>query len=202
MGKHSSEKEKGKGKTILLSIIFVIILSIIAVLVYNNFFVNKNNPEDAINTTFQALKTYDKETANKYIDYNQLLYSLDEMIVNEKNDGVCRELFKDMEWKIEGIEVDNDTATVIVEVTNKDFIKVMTSWMKKMIGEKAKGTQVTTEISMQKLENALSETKDCKTEMKKINLVKEENNWKIVIDESLRDLVYPSIDSVATALTK
>ena len=78
----------------------------------------------------------------------------------------------------------------------------MTSWMKKMIGEKAKGTQVTTEISMQKLENALSETKDCKTEMKKINLVKEENNWKIVIDESLRDLVYPSIDSVATALTK
>ena len=122
MGKHSSEKEKGKGKTILLSIIFVIILSIIAVLVYNNFFVNKNNPEDAINTTFQALKTYDKETANKYIDYNQLLYSLDEMIVKEKNDGVCRELFKDMEWKIEGIEVDNDTATVIVEVTNKDFI--------------------------------------------------------------------------------
>lgn len=201
MGKHSSESKSGKGKKVFFVIIFLTLLVAIGIVIYNNM-INKQTPEDSINNAFKAMKLYDVDNANKYIDYNQLIYSLDEMLVQGKNERVCKELFKNLEWKIENTEVKNDKATAIVEVTNKDFIKVITNWMKKIIGEKAKGNQITIDVSLQKLENALSETEEITTVMKKINLIKEGDIWKIEVDEELRALVYPSIDSVATALTQ
>ena len=201
MGKHSSESKSGKGKKVFFVIIFLILLVAIGIVIFNNM-ISKQTPEDSINNAFQAIKSYDVDNANKYIDYNQLIYSLDEMLVQGKNEGVCKELFKDLEWKVENTEVNNDKATAIVEVKNKDFIKVMTNWMKKIIGEKAKVNQITIDVSLQKLENALSETGEVTTVMKKINLTKEDDTWKIIVDEELRSLVYPSIDSVATSLTQ
>ena len=199
MGKHSSESKSVKGKKVFFVIIFLTLLVAIGIVIYIDIF-NKQTPEDSINNAFKAMKLYDVDNANKYIDYNQLIYSLDEMLVQGKNEGVCKELFKNLEWKIENTEVNNDKATAIVEVTNKNFIKVMTNWMKKIIGEKAKGNQITIDVSLQKLENALSETEEVSTVMKKINLIKEGDIWKVEVDEELRALVYPSIDSVATAL--
>lgn len=200
MGKHSSESKSGKGKKVIFILIFIILLLAIGIVIDN--IINRQTPEDSINKAFQSIKTHDIENANKHIDYNQLVCSLDEMLVQGENEGVCKELFKNLEWKVENTEINNEKATAIVEATNKDFIKVMTNWMKKIIGEKAKGNQITIDVSLKKLENALSETEEVSTVMKKINLRREDEIWKIEVDEELRALVYPSIDSVASALTQ
>ena len=100
------------------------------------------------------------------------------------------------------VETKNNNAVVTVEMTNKDYIKVITNWMKKMIGEKARGEEITDELLLQNLEATLAETTDTKTETKKVTLFKEKGKWKIIVDEELRNLIYPGIESVATTLNK
>lgn len=155
---------------------------------------------------FADLKNDNIEDADKYINYNQLIFSLDEMLAeeddNETKSAIKKELFKNIEWKILDIETKNDNVIATVEMTNKDYIKVITNWMKKMISEKARGEEITDEILLQNLETTLAETTDTKTETKKVTLMKEKGKWKIIVDEELRNLIYPGIESLATTLNK
>lgn len=205
MGKHSARREpekksKGSAKKVILVLGICILLGAIVYMGYT-----RNKPKTIINNLLTELKAGNKEAANNYTDYEQLIYSLDEMLTVEDNEQISaieKSLFDSIEWNIENIEIDGENATAVVEVTNKDFIKVITNWMKKVINEKAKGTEITEEISLQKLQDTLSETQERKTVIKKITLNKEEGNWKINVDENLRDLVYPGIDSVITVLNQ
>ena len=198
------KREKTKKKKfnsnfyILISIAILIIILILFLITRKD----TNEPINVANKTFDALKNNELDIASEYVDYRQLVNSLDEMLTTEDNSTIEKELFGNIEWEIKKVEKDNDRAVLTVELKNKDFVKVITKWMKKIIGEKAKGNQITIDVSLQKLENALSETGEVTKVMKKINLIKEDDTWKIVVDEELRSLVYPSIDSVATALTQ
>lgn len=199
MGKHSS-KDSNKTKKFFFIIMFAVV--IIGVILATRYYNIKKKPENSINNAFSAIKNANKDEANVYVDYEQIIYSLDEMLLEEENIGLEKELFGSIEWKIENIEIKSDNCTATVEVTNKDFIKVMTCWMKKMIGEKEQGKDITNELSLEMLKRALSETADLKTEIKKINLIKENENWKIEVNTELRNLIYPGIDSVINTLNQ
>ena len=213
MGRHSSNNKrnirqnqpKRRPKKSNFKMIFVVvIIAIIGMLVHNSNV--KKQPKKIINTAFSDLKTANIEDANKYINYNQLIYSLDGMLAkeddNEINSAIKKELFTNIEWEVLDVETKNNNAVVTVEMTNKDYIKVITNWMKKMIGEKARGEEITDELLLQNLEATLAETTDTKTETKKVTLFKEKGKWKIIVDEELRNLIYPGIESVATTLNK
>ena len=47
----------------------------------------------------------------------------------------------------------------------------------------------------------IDEEKNTKTILKKITISKEDD-WKIIVNDDLRDLVFPGIDSVATVLNE
>ena len=213
MGRHSSNNKrnirqnqpKRRPKKSNFKMIFVVvIIAIIGMLVHNSNV--KKQPKKIINTAFSDLKTANIEDANKYINYNQLIYSLDGMLAkeddNEINSAIKKELFTNIEWEVLDVETKNNNAVVTVEMTNKDYIKVITNWMKKMIGEKARGEEITDELLLQNLEATLAETTDTKTETKKVTLFKEKGKWKIIVDEELRNLIYRGIESVATTLNK
>ena len=213
MGRHSSNNKrnirqnqpKRRPKKSNFKMIFVVvIIAIIGMLVHNSNV--KKQPKKIINTAFSDLKTANIEDANKYINYNQLIYSLDGMLAkeddNEINSAIKKELFTNIEWEVLDVETKNNNAVVTVEMTNKDYIKVITNWMKKMIGEKARGEEITDELLLQNLEATLAETTDTKTETKKVTLFKEKGKWKIIVDEELRNLIYPGIESIATTLNK
>ena len=213
MGRHSSNNKrnirqnqpKRRPKKSNFKMIFVVvIIAIIGMLVHNSNV--KKQPKKIINTAFSDLKTANIEDANKYINYNQLIYSLDGMLAkeddNEINSAIKKELFTNIEWEVLDVETKNNNAVVTVEMTNKDYIKVITNWMKKMIGEKARGEEITDELLLQNLEATLAETTDTKTETKKVTLFKEKGKWKIIVDEELRNLIYPGIENVATTLNK
>lgn len=205
MGKHFSGNYTKKSKSKLIIVLVILAIITIGVGTYVYYInIQKKAPEIAINNTMQALKNYDIEKINSYLEYNQLLSSLDEMLINENIDTktVEKKLFESLEWNVENIEIDGEKATAVVEVNNKDFIEVVTDWMKKIVNERNKGTEVTDDVSLKKLEETLEETEIMENVIKKISLEKIENTWKIKIDGEFTNLVFPGLDSVINVLNK
>lgn len=205
MGRHSSGNytKKSKSKIIIaLTIIIIVIIGVSIYLYITNM--EKKGPEITINNMFNALKQSDESQVNEYLDYNKLLSSLDEMLVKEdvRNEEVEKKLFESIEWKIENIEADGETATAVVELTNKDFIEVVTAWMKKIVNVKNNGIELTDEVSLQKLQETLEETDTTKTVIKRISLEKVDEKWKVTVNEELTNLVFPGVDSVVSVLNK
>lgn len=216
MGKHAVERHEGRKRTTKrkqqrgtklksVTISFILLLCIIVGVSISLFASgNKRKVEETANNFFTAIKENNEEEANKYIDYGELLRSIDDIFTSRDNEevkNVEKELFKNIEWKIENIEVEKDTATAVVEVKNKDFKYVITRWMKEIVVSKSVQKEVTNELLLQKLEKSLKEEAAMKTEIKKITLNKNGEQWKIQVDEELRDLIYPGIDSVITGLS-
>lgn len=205
MGRHSSGNytKKSKSKIIIaLTIIIIVIIGVSIYLYITNM--EKKGPEITINNMFNALKQSDESKVNEYLDYNKLLSSLDEMLVKEdvRNEEVEKKLFESIEWKIENIEADGETATAVVELTNKDFIEVVTAWMKKIVNVKNSGIELTDEVSLQKLQETLEETDTTKTVIKRISLEKVDEKWKVTVNEEITNLVFPGVDSVVSVLNK
>lgn len=205
MGRHSSGNytKKSKSKIIIaLTIIIIVIIGVSIYLYITNM--EKKGPEITINNMFNALKQSDESQVNEYLDYNKLLSSLDEMLVKEdvRNEEVEKKLFESIEWKIENIEADGETATAVVELTNKDFIEVVTAWMKKIVNVKNSGIELTDEVSLQKLQETLEETDTTKTVIKRISLEKVDEKWKVTVNEEITNLVFPGVDSVVSVLNK
>ncbi len=96
MGKHSTGKyAKGrKEKVIALIAIVLVFISIITTVVIISLNNNSREIERVFNETFTALKELDKEKVNKYMDYDKLISSLDEMILeNPEDTELEKELF-------------------------------------------------------------------------------------------------------------
>lgn len=87
-------------------------------------------------------------------------------------------------------------------MTNKDFIEVVTAWMKKIVNVKNNGIELTDEVSLQKLQETLEETDTTKTVIKRISLEKVDEKWKVTVNEELTNLVFPGVDSVVSVLNK
>ena len=217
MGKHEVERRSARKETTknkrkehrgvkTKNIIIVLIIPCIIVGGVITFFSlnKKRNINETINNCFTAIREQNNDEANKYVNYENLLCSIDDVFANRESEEVInveKELFKNIEWKIENIEVEKDTATAVVEVKNKDFKYVITRWMKEIVVSKSVQKEVTNELLLQKLEKSLKEETTMKTEIKKITLNKNEEQWKIQVNEELRDLIYPGIDSVITGLS-
>ena len=205
MGKHTLEKKTNKVLTVAgILIILAIIISIVV------FFMSKNKtPEEKIEKTidscFTSLKSSDIEQANKYINYDELVSSFDEIIIENREEEISnieKELFKSIEWNIENIEIENDKATVVVEVTNKNFKDVITKWMEQLYTKQVSVQNISDEMALKELEDVLINENATKTEIKRITLNQNDENWKIEVNESLRDLMYPGIDIIFTVLNQ
>lgn len=203
MGKHSSENKKSlvNLKAIIFLILTILIISIIIVYIFNKLKVDEL--EDVINNFFSAIKENNSELVNKYSNYEELLASLDDMMLEENQaSNVEKQLFKNICWNIEKIDIEENRAFAIVQVTNKNFKNVITKWMKELVVSKSLGKEITNVLALEKLDKVLSEETETKTVIKKIELNKYNQNWMIEVNQELSDLVYPGIDSVIEVLKK
>ena len=106
------------------------------------------------------------------------------------------------QWNIENIEIENDKATAVIEVTNKNFKDVIIKWMEQMYTVQESDQNISDEIALKELEEVLLNENATKTEIKRITLNQIDANWKIEVNESLRDLMYPGIDIIFTILNQ
>ena len=204
MGKHSSGKitSNDKSKVKLMIMALIIIVCIIAFVIFKIYLEKK--PEDSINSFFVAIKESDVDLANKYADYKQLIDSLDEMILknveNSSEINVEKELFRNIEWNIENVEFEDNKAIAVVEVKNKNFKNIITKWMKELLNYKSSGDTITNDFALKKLKEVIIKENETKTVIKKVILNRKDGDWIIEINEDLRDLVYPGVDSVISVL--
>lgn len=205
MGKHS-EKKKNKNVKFKLIFLVIIILCTICGMIkgFKNLNIKSKEPQKAVEQFCIELKRINKNEVNKYVEYEKLLSSLDEMLLTNnspKVEEIEKLLFKEIEWNIKQAEIKEESATVTIELTNIDFKNIMIELMKKIVTQKAIQKEISTDIALEKLYEVLNESNNNKvTTTQDITLYKEKNNWRIEINENLVNLIYPGISDVVTAL--
>ena len=206
MPKHLKEIQANESKWIykIRNVMFFIlcICIIFVIIFYVCDKLKEKKPKAVINKFFTAIKENNKQLANEFSNYEELIDSFDTLIL--QNDGntlnLEKELFKNIIWNIDDVKIENNNAIVIVEVTNKNFKNIITKWMEEIVISKSVGEDITDEMALQKLEKILLQESEYKTGIKKITLKNEGEKWKIQVNEDLRDLVYPGIDSIIEVL--
>ena len=201
MGKHSIKKSKTKtNKGIILVIIIAILIIIFGIIRLIENSVNEKSKfieqEEIINNAFSALKNPNKKEIENYLDYATLISGLDESILQE-NVSLENYLFNSMEWSIENIKEENENIVVVVEVSNKDYRKIITEWLKEIVEVNEENNSISEVESLQILERILQED-NCgtRTVIKKIQLSQQNGNWRIIVNDDLINLLYPGIETV------
>ena len=201
MGKHSIKESKTKtNKGIILVIIIAILIIIFGIIRLIENSVNEKSKfieqEEIINNALSALKNLNKKEIENYLDYATLISGLDESILQE-NVSLENYLFNSMEWSIENIKEENENIVVVVEVSNKDYKKIITEWLKEIVEVNEENNSISEVESLQILERILQED-NCgtRTVIKKIQLSQQNGNWKIIVNNDLINLLYPGIETV------
>ncbi len=207
MGKHSIEKKKiNFGKGFIAVIILVLIIAVIIGIIYiikNN--TNSNNEFEEqgkiINSAFSNLKSFNIDEVEKYLNYSELISGLDKNIMEEKFINLQKNLFNTMEWSIENIKEEDGIVVAIVEVTNKNYKNIIIEWLKQIVELKSETEELSNEESLQVLEKILIENNNgTQSVIKKIQLMEQDGEWKIIVDDELINLVYPGIEAIDSVL--
>ncbi len=154
-------------------------------------------PDQAVTNALKAVKTLDKENIEKYLSYDQLTnYTEDEENALESEE-LLKQFFAKLDYKIVSSNVEENIATVKTEITNIDLKNVIGEYVKRAMAIvfenafKPEGEQLTEEAiqeqGIQILNDILKESQDkTVTNTVDIKLTKNEDGWKITMDETLQ----------------
>lgn len=202
-GKHTQKRNNKKILIISIIMVFIIISCSMAMLYTKIMNKDEDSIKKTINKAFNSLKTANIEEVDKYIDYKQLICSLDEMIIEENEDEVSqleKQLFNSIEWEIQDVIKEGNAFKVTVEMKNKNFKDILTKWMKEIVEKKEEKEVITNEYSLKTLEDIIEKNNTTKTITKEILVKKQKDEWQIIVNDDLRNLVYTGIESVATVI--
>lgn len=208
MGRHISDKnqrikkEKKTTGILIFFIVIVVIFSIIIAIRKNNV-KGSDDPVNEINIAFNYLKEGNAEKINEYIDYNQLIDSFDEIILQEPSQNskdVQKMLFDNLSWNIINVDVQEEKIIATVEVTNKDFKNVITKWMQNLVEKKETEEAIDNEVAMAELKEVLNRESETKKTTETIVLKKENEKWKVEMNDNFVNLVFPGIDIIQQLL--
>ena len=184
--------------------LYFIILIALTTIITTIIIINKPKTKvtNTINKAFNALKIGDIEGSKKYIDYNKLISILDNEILNEDNllkYSLNKELFKELNWKIQNIEIKENKITAEIETTNKDYSQIIMKFLENLIKQET----VTDDIYIEKLKEAvLNKEIETSKQVRKITLKKEEENLQIIVNDELGSVLFPKIENLDKVLSE
>lgn len=198
-----NKKEKtGKKSPVIPTVIVVVVVVLIAILL-TVMIVTSSAPKKSLEALLTNLKAGDFTKAQEYVSGD-----LDLGTVNS-NEEAQKLLFDKLNWKINKVtEVDENNATVEVEITTKDFQTVINNYMKKALDavkETITGGGTTESFSSADFENYFieelkNENIQTTTITTTVNAVKEDNKWKIVSDDALYNALLPGLQEAVNTL--
>ena len=110
-------------------------------------------------------------------------------------------LFDKLTWKISNILKEENTASVEVEITNKDFNQIISNYTQEALKIAFSGESFTQEEQNNKLKEQLkNEEIGTKTVTTTIQLVKQDGEWKVQADESLVNALLPGLQEAINSL--
>jgi len=162
---------------------------------------SKETPEQAVTNALNAVKNFDKDTAQKYLAYDKLFTDssdseADDLIKDEEN---LKLLVNKLSFKIISSIQEGDTATVKTEITNIDMAAIMGEYFQKAIAlafENAFGgadakSEEEMEAQAEQIFVDLMKRENNKMRVSTIDikLTRNENSWKIDTNEEFQDAI-------------
>lgn len=197
-------KEKGKKRGILARTIAVIlVLCIVIGLIY----LALPSPARVLEQCLRDLKAGNFEQVQQYVDYKELadipaLGGNEEKAENEAVNENEKLFYEDLQWCIKKIEKNGDEAKIEVEITNKNYKTIFQNYTKKVI-QKLFNNESTSEEEMEQylIEEFKNKNVDQVTTTQTITVQKQDGKWKVVVDENLRNAIYPGLAEAIETLT-
>lgn len=189
------EKAKSKNKKTWLSKILVVIIVLAIAALLTVMTVTSSDPKKSTDGLLNNLKAGDFETAQEFLSGTSL--------VNDNNfdEETEKLLFDKLEWKITKITQEDDSATIELEVTNKNFQTIISSYMQKALKAAFGGENVEqSEIENYFKDELKNEQVQKATNNVTIKAVKEDKKWKIVADDDLVDALLPGLRDAVNSI--
>ena len=196
---NKNEKEKSNKKIgywVGGIVLLVIVLAIVTALL-----LLPTTPEKTVEGMLNSLKNADFTGINKYVNYDEIVNE-SEMLQNSEMDEETQSLlFNKLTWKILNIAKEENTASVEVEITNKDFDKIISNYTQEALRIAFSGESFTQEEQNNKLKEQLkNEEIGTKTVTTTIQLIKQDGEWKVQADESLVNALLPGLQEAMNSL--
>ncbi len=195
--KEKNKKEKGRKRGILARIV-AIILVLAFVIGIISLAIPK--PVRMLEEMFKELKAGNFEKVEQYVDYTELS-NVSELETKENADKQ-KLLYDNLEWSIKKIEKGKDEVKVETEVTNKNFKTIIQNYTKKVIQNLFTSQDISMEDIEKYLEEELKNDKvDKITTTKVLTIKKQEGKWKVLVDDNLKEALYPGLQEALKLLT-
>lgn len=188
-------KQKKNQKWILILILILIIIALVVLLIYVSI-----TPKNTVNNTLNNLKNGKTKLVNLYVDYEELISVLDAGIIKSEAKEISeleKDCFNSLKWSITGESITDNTATVTVDITTKNFRQILLNWIEKISEKIENNYDISEEENLKLLAESIKEENVQEITTKgNINLERKGLLWQIVIDENLTNSLYPGLNQV------
>lgn len=197
-------KQSTKMATWIPTVITVVVVLVVAALL-TVMIVTSSAPKKSLDALLTNLKAGDFAKAQEYLSGEDFILSTDDL-----DQETQKLLFDKLNWKINKVtENDDNTATIEVEITTKDFQTIVNNYMQKALeavrgaitGSESSETFSSADFENYFIEELKNEEIEITTVNTTINAVKEDNNWKIVSDEDLVNALLPGLQETVDSLS-
>ncbi len=122
------------------------------------------------------------------------------MQAENANQELVKLMFEKLEWKVLNEKEEGETATVELEITNKDFKTIMGNVMQKAFKSALTGGATEEDVINYIVEELKNEETEIVTENATIELKKEDGKWKVADEEKFAYALLPRFQEVMDAL--
>lgn len=186
------KKQNDKARLIILGLIII----------FGIFFIINKSIESKISnsvvTFTEALSEGKRDIASQYVTEDSVSFlSFEEL---PQNQDLMNTFVKYLSVDIKKVKKDGNAAIVKAKISNKDFEKIMIKYMQEVVALSISSNDAG--ITDEELENKLlqylkeqfdSQENEILTNEVNINLVKVDGKWKIIIDDNLRNGLFPGM---------
>ena len=189
--KKKKPKKENKGMVVRILVIAIILLLIIALI-----YLAMKTPEKALTSMLKDLKSGDIEGVNQYVNFEEIsLKSALDMTESEEFSEKDKAFYESLEWDVKSVKKENDTATIEIEATNKDYETIFKNYIQSMFQKFINNENVSGDEELQLLLDELNkDTIGTRTVTENVTLTKVDGKWKITVDDNLMQVIYPGLE--------
>lgn len=188
---------------VLKIVLAILILAVVAVaVVFGILKLTAKNQADSVTGLVECLKDGDFQGANVYVNGD----NTEALGIDSETEDIemIKLFFTNLNLNIVEVTKDKDQAIVKAEITNKDLNTIMQNYMKKAL--ELAMSSINTSSTTEDMETQLQEyfkSQFTSTEIENVTtsvdivLTKVDKEWKVVIDEALRDALLPGLSELS-----
>lgn len=197
--KNKPETKKEKGNKVGFAVGGIVVL--IVLIIVSALLILPNTPEKTIDGMLNCLKNGDFEGVNKYVNYEEIAKDASTFEDVKDDKELASLMFDKLSWKVNKVTKEKDKATVEVEITNKDFKKVITNYTQEALKIAFSGQTFSDEEQNNTLKEELKdESVGTKTVTATLNLNKENGKWKVQTEDTLISALLPGLEEAINSL--